>query len=89
MGTEVVHIAGIDLRVGDQYRQRCGWCGALLSDYDLTRIAVPVGQDPTPPRWAPGSLVAVDGGASWTVAHEDGDKLPPNACGQIDHEVTA
>lgn len=84
----IVHIAGNDLQVGNQLRQRCAWCGATLLDYDLALIAVPVGEDPRPATWPVGELVLVDGNMSYTIEHADGDKLPPNACGQMDHEVT-
>jgi hypothetical protein len=84
----VVHIAGLDVQVGDQLRQRCAWCGAVLIDYALARIAVPVGQDPRPGTWAVGALVEVDGPMSVVVSHEDGAQLPDNACAQIDPEVT-
>lgn len=89
MSDSVVHIAGPDIQVGAQLRQRCAWCGAVLIDYDLNRIAVPEGQDPRPSTWPVGELIEVDGPASWVVEHTDGDQLPPNACGQLDHEVTA
>lgn len=39
----VTHIAGLDVQVGRYLRQRCAWCGAMLSDYDLARVAVPEG----------------------------------------------
>lgn len=84
----VVHIAGSDVQVGDQLRQRCAWCGAVLLDYDLGRIAVPEGEDPRPGTWPVGALVEVDGNASWIREHVDGEQLPANACGQLDHEVT-
>lgn len=74
----VTHIAAQDIVIGDQLlRQRCAWCGVLLLDYDLTRIAVPVGQEGPPGIWPAGSLVAVDGPMSWTV---DGNQLPADAC---------
>lgn len=85
----VTHIAGPDIRVNAHLRQRCGWCGAVLCDYDLTRIAVPDGQDPTPATWAQGDLVRQDGNAWFTVDHEDGAELPDDACARIDPEVTA
>lgn len=85
----VIHIAGPDIQVGPQLRQRCAWCGAVLLDYDLERIAVPVGQDPRPATWPAGDLVAVDGGASWVVDHKDGEELPDGACGKLDFAVTA
>lgn len=84
----VIHIAGPWLRVGSQLRQRCAWCGACLIDMDLSRIAVPEGQDPQVSTWEPGGLVGVDGALQWAEPHVDGEKLPPNACGQLDHEVT-
>jgi hypothetical protein len=84
----VIHIAGMQVQVGQLLRQRCSWCGAVLADYDLTRIAVPEGQDPTPALWETGVLVAVDGGASWVVPHTDGADLPPQACAALDPAVT-
>ena len=91
MSTEI-HIAGLPIEVGSQLRQRCGWCGAVLEDVDQSRIAVAVqpGEEPGRyPTWEVGSLVARDGGATWAVDHKDGDQLPPECCGQLDHEVTA
>lgn len=84
----VVHIAGVVVRVGARIRQRCSWCGALLDDHDLERIAVPEGQDPMPASWPSGDLVAVDGAASWIVPHTDGERLPANACASLDAEAT-
>jgi hypothetical protein len=90
----VIHIAGLDITVGQHLRQRCGWCGAILTDYDLTRLvvlAVPDGQDPRPATWPVGGLVEVDDGnprASWVVKHADGDELPANACGALDPAAT-
>lgn len=88
MTDSVVHIAGPDIQVGAQLRQRCAWCGAVLFDYALDRIAVPEGEDPRPGTWPVGELVEVDGPAGWVRAHVDGEPLPPNACAQIDHDVT-
>lgn len=87
--TAVIHIAGPDIQVGAQLRQRCAWCGAVLLDYALDRIAVPAGQDPRPGTWPAGELVAVDGNASYVVAHEDGQQLPDGACGKLDPAATA
>lgn len=84
-----IHIAGNDVQVGTQLRQRCAWCGAILVDYDLVRVAVPIGQDPRPATWPVGALVEVDGNASWVVEHEDGATIPAGACANLDHEVTA
>lgn len=76
----VTHIAGAQVQVGSHLRQRCSWCGAILGDYDLTRIAVPEGQDPRPGMWETGKLVRVDGPVSWIVEHEEGADLPGDAC---------
>lgn len=84
----VIHIAGNDVQVNAHLRQRCAWCGATLIDYALDRIAVPVGTDPRPATWPPGELVAVDGGLSYVVEHEDGALLPDGACAKLDSEVT-
>lgn len=84
----LVHIAGNDVQIGNRLRQRCAWCGAVLVDYDLDRVAVPEGQDPRPATWPVAELVAVDGPASWVVEHEDGQPLPDNACAVLDPEVT-
>lgn len=84
----VVHIAGVHIQVGKYLRQRCGWCGAVLLDYDLSNLAVPVGDDPTPATWPIGALVQVDGGLSVLVEHEDGQPLPEDSCGRIDPQVT-
>lgn len=84
-----IHIAGPDIQVGSQLRQRCAWCGAVLLDYALDRIAVPVGQDPRPGTWPAGELIACDGNAHYVVPHEDDAELPEGCCGKLDHEVTA
>lgn len=90
---EVIHIAGADIQVGSVLRQRCAWCGALMLDYDLSRVAVPEGQDPRPATWPPGELIALVGdhrafSASWVVKHVDGEPLPEGACGKLDPVVT-
>lgn len=85
----VIHIAGNDVQVNAQLRQRCAWCGALLIDYNLERVAVPEGTDPRPATWPGGELIAVDGGLSYVVEHEDSQPLPDGACGTLDPEVTA
>lgn len=74
----VTHIAAPQVTIDDRFmRQRCAWCGDVLLEYDLTRVAVPVGQNPTPATWPTGALVAVDGHASWTL---DEERLPDDAC---------
>ncbi len=86
--TAVIHIAGYKVTIGPFIRQRCSWCGAVLADHELGRVAVPVGQPWRPPTWEPGSLVAIDGIATYGVPHEDGQPLPDGACGNLDPAVT-
>lgn len=84
----MIHIAGVHIQVGSLLRQRCGWCGATLLDFDLDRVAVPAGQDPRPATWPVGDLIAVDGNLSTVVPHDDGDSLPAGACARLDPSVT-
>lgn len=96
----VIHIAGLDVRVGTLRRQRCAWCGAVLLDEDLAAIQVglPPGKseaqaradgDLDPPgAWPVGELVARDGAATYVVEHEDGAVLPEGCCAKLDPEVT-
>lgn len=84
----VLHIAGLDVRVNQRLRQRCAWCGAVLLDYDLSNVAVPVGQDSMPGIWPFGQTVLVDGNLSVLVEYEEGTPLPEGACARLDPEVT-
>lgn len=85
---QVTHIAGSCITMFGRYmRQRCEWCGVVLLEYDLARIAVPVGQPGPPASWAPGVLVRVDGALSAevepVVEEEAGAthiRLPMDAC---------
>jgi hypothetical protein len=83
--TRVIHIAGFAARVGNQLRQRCAWCGAVLIDVDLASVAVPAKEDGSPGDppscWETGGLVAVEGHCSYIVRHEDGAKIPDGWCG--------
>lgn len=97
---DVLHIVGLDVQVGSARRQRCAWCGALLLDDDLTRMAWtldPDGTDPGPPPvWPIGELIAVDGGVervvprdAWPDSATPGEKrLPDGCCALLDPEVT-
>ena len=84
----ITRIAGADITIGPLLRQRCGWCGAVLLDYNLDRVAVPAGQDPRPGTWNLGDLVRVDGNLSTVVPHDDGDVLPADACARLDPAIT-
>jgi hypothetical protein len=85
----MTHVAGLPVTVGQEMRQRCAWCGAVIVDYDLTRLAVPVGQDPTPATWELGALVVVDGGMQRVADDQADDKLPADACARLDYKGTA
>lgn len=78
-----IHIAGFAVRVGDQLRQRCAWCGDTLIDVDISCIMAPMKEDGSPPDpysvWDVNALVAVDGNATWVVADHDGE-LPLRCC---------
>lgn len=84
----VVHIAGAFVALDQLLRQRCAWCGAILIDYNLAEVAVPVGQEGAPGVWPVGELIVVDGNLSAQVPHVDGDPLPDDACARIDPAVT-
>lgn len=93
----MVHIAAQAIDVGVQRRQRCGWCGAVLIDVDVTTCAVAgleVSVDGVeqkwdgPSTWPTGALVAHEDSMWWVVEHEDGAQLPANCCAQLPHEIT-
>lgn len=82
--TSVSHVAGIEVQVGNFLRQRCGWCGEIIIDVDLSRIAVAIDPDdpdkePTYPVWPVGDLIRVDGGLTCVLDIGDGP-LPDDAC---------
>lgn len=108
MSDATIHIVGLDVTIegpeGPHRRQRCGWCGALIKDEPLGRMAWPLrpdGSDPGPP--APleiGVLVAVQmfGDVArmvhvvtpdtWPGAAEGKPRLPEGCCALLDPEVT-
>jgi hypothetical protein len=85
----ITHIAANDITIGGQrLRQRCAWCGAILIDYDLTRVAVAVVEGEA--TWPVGGLVRVTGTfPKVSSLLPNTDELPDDACGRIDDEVTA
>lgn len=94
----ITHVAGLDVcwadesapKVGRYLRQRCACCGAVLIDYDLARIGVPIGQEGPPPTWQVGALVRVDGAVSALVGSPgDEGPMPADCCMRLDPEVTA
>lgn len=80
------------------------WCGALITEVDVERVAwqgedTPnpfMAEDGTPKsQWEPGSLVAIagnpDGGSSahWRVEPPEDGKMPFDSCMALDTAVTA
>lgn len=82
----VVHIAGLPIQMEGRYiRQRCGWCGAMIEDIDLTMIAV-AGEDTSVPLWTQGHLISIDGGLRCDLGSVE--EVPSNCCAAIDLSVT-
>lgn len=73
----VIHLAGQTITVDGRYvRQRCSWCGEILTDDDLStlQVAVPEGQSPAdaPRGWEAGAWVAISPGVRWI--HREGTR---------------
>lgn len=96
MPPHIVHIAGVPIRAGNVIRQRCAWCGALIDEIDLERVAwqddgenenpfIDAKGDPKT-RWQ--GLVAVEGGDAligrWAVPDPDDEKIPEDSCMAFD-----
>jgi len=84
----MTHIAGVDVSIGPQLRQRCSWCGAVLIDVNVTRAMVADSERTEFPTWPIGALIRTDGCVTSVVPHVDGTPLPDDCCGQLDYEVT-
>lgn len=88
--TAVIHIAGPVVHIGQWMRQRCMWCGAVLCDYDLNRVMVPLPTDgsepPSPATWEVGALIGVAGESPKATWVEMGAE---EAWGCPDHEHKA
>lgn len=92
------HIVGVEVILDQRQRQRCAWCGAVLLDNDLTRMAIledVPGQDAGKPASFPvGKLLRITGAEGeprmfeQIEPGEDG-QLPDDACGKVSDEVTA
>lgn len=92
--TTQVHIVGPPLTVrsltrGRVRRQRCLWCGALLSEDLLDHVA---SEDGRPvPSWEPGAVVRCEGDNPTVMQVLDlaeDAPFPDDACAQLDYEVT-
>lgn len=98
MSDAIVHIAGHPVQVGSHLRQRCSWCGGILVDEDLSRIAFEIrdGDDKAQeyPTWPTGALVEVNGLDDSVVTmtraleHDDGDPVPDGCCAKLGPEIT-
>lgn len=102
--TDVVsHLAGTVVEYhsahGTLVRQRCQWCGAVLVDANLDRVAVAVmpGEDPpdvSVPTWEPHRFVDVidpdgTGGMSASNPWPGDGPAPETACLRMPPEATA
>lgn len=80
----VIHVAGMSMTfgyggdVGNVRRQRCAWCGALMSEDALDRMAVAI-PDPKPEGWKPEPYPELKAGALYEVVgdlrNEPGEAL--------------
>lgn len=92
MTDEIVHLAGPQVTFGNVVRQRCCWCGGLIAEYDLSRMAVQIDEtaspevqqaeiESAPGRWE--GFVAIEGTnprcLSAVDTPEDG-KAPERSC---------
>jgi hypothetical protein len=87
--TEIIHFAGPICTFGTISRQRCQWCGALIQEYDLERVAIQESSRPPERQGKPvepselgwwGGLVSVDG--NWMAAVDEplDQKAPERSC---------
>ena len=79
----MIHIVGLDIRIGSRVRQRCAWCDVVIEDVDLSLMMAPEGAPPWRP-WNPGELLDVTGNMRSVVKHEDGSALPDGMCVDVD-----
>lgn len=78
----MIHIAGFPVRVGNQKRQLCAWCGERLIDDNLEAMASSDGEEPG--HFEPNALVEVSGQnprCTSIVPHVDGAAIPTGWCG--------
>ena len=94
----IVHLAGPMIQFDTVQRQRCVWCGALIDERDLARMAVQV--DPTASeevqreeatralqlRWE--GFVAVDGNWRSSVPEPEDGKAPEESCMRLDLDIS-
>jgi hypothetical protein len=88
---DIVHLAAPHVIIDGRYlRQRCLWCGAILIDYDLSRLAYQTTtpeEQRQPATWAPGTNIGMtSGGHSFDMGRPD--RLPERSCAYLDPAVT-
>jgi hypothetical protein len=91
MAEPTTHIAGLDLQMGSWVRQRCAWCGVILTEADLE--AMP--EDAVIKLIPAGLPVEVTVGNFSTTfrllgeeATENGFKVPENCCMKLPVDLT-
>ena len=81
--TGVTHIALDAVWVNERWmRQRCGWCGEILLDYDLKRLQTLDGDEEPPAQFPVGTLVYTLAGAKCFVGNVD--RLPDDCCATVE-----
>jgi hypothetical protein len=92
--TGTVHIAGFEITVAERLRQRCAWCGEILIDIELGRVAFQLDDpDKTVPVFPSGKQVLHDG-VMWLVLEDLPGELPgtvvtdPRSCTRVPPELT-
>lgn len=87
--SEIIHFPGQVMTFGSVARQRCMWCGALIEEKDLDRIAIEEASRPPERQGKPlevddlawwRDLVAVDGNWKSIVEHPADGKAPERSC---------
>lgn len=86
--SRVIHIAGVEVQVGQIIRQRCSWCGVMLSEVDLQNDAWAPNEDGSVPDpvsgWGYEKLVFMEGVNPvhmGVIEHVNGDQMPAGFCG--------
>lgn len=84
---EIVHLAGPQIEYDGVQRQRCCWCGAVIEEKPLERMAVAIQPGESAEHAAEGlrrarweGWVAIDGGMRWAVDEPADAKAPERSC---------
>jgi hypothetical protein len=95
MPGEIIHLAGPAITFQAHVRQRCSWCGYVLIDQDLTRIAVPIEDAGKPfPTWGFETFVGVVTTGGFSASRhvpddpEDRTKVPAGSCMGLPVDLT-